>query len=139
MLRDGIHRTAALTMAKRKTPSTNLFVPTKAPSHRQQRVAEEIRHILAEIMTRGDLSRGPLIHPVTITGIKAAPDLRRATIYVMPLGGLKSDEVLQQLNEEAWFFRHELGRAIRLKYVPEITFELDTLFEYAEKIDRLLK
>ena len=125
-------------MARRKEPSKTLFVPTKAASHRQQRVAEEIRHILAGIMTRGDLSRGPLIHPVTITGIKASPDLRRATIYVMPLGGLKREEVLLQLNEEAGFFRTELARNIRLKYVPEIIFELDVQFEYAEKIDRLL-
>jgi ribosome-binding factor A len=111
------------------------------PSQRQLRVGEEIRHLLAAMFMRGDV-----YHPdlqgvsVTVTEVNVAPDMRNATAYVSPLGGKISDEALcDVLNTEAHHFNQAIAKGLTMKFTPRLTFESDKRFDYAAKIDALLK
>lgn len=110
------------------------------PSQRQLRVGEMLRHALAEILQRGDIS-DPLLEAsvVTVPEVRMTPDLRHAICYVMPLGGKDADGVAAALNAHARFLRGELGRRVTLKYVPDLKFEVDRSFEEGDRIDRLLR
>lgn len=113
----------------------------KAPSQRQLRVGEELRHVLAEIIARGEL-RDPLLKDVSITvsEVRASPDMRHATAFVMPLAGAGDPEaVVEALNRAAAFLSHELGRRIAMKYTPTLRFTLDRAFDEAQRIDALLR
>lgn len=111
----------------------------KAPSQRQLRVGEELRHALAWILERGEV-RDPGLHgmSVTVTEVSASPDLRNATAYVMSLGGEDMEGALGALNRAASFLRHRIAQQIELKYVPRLTFKADTSFDQAQHIDELL-
>ena len=113
--------------------------PSKAPSQRQLRVGEELRHALSRILNRGDL-RDPGLHDVsiTVTEVRMSPDLRTAAAYVMPLGGAAVDEVLAALKRAAPYLRNQIAGSVRLKFVPQLVFRADTSFEVGAKIDRLL-
>ena len=127
--------------------SLNLFVPTKAPSHRQKRVAQEIRHYLAEVFMRGDFpprytDDGDLISlpaPVTITDISLSPDLKHAVIFVMPLGGNHKEETLEFLKAASNFLRKCLSKQLLLRGTPKLIFQIDQGLEEAQKIEALLK
>jgi ribosome-binding factor A len=118
----------------------------KAPSQRQLRVGEEIRHVLASLLQEGDL-RDPLLYDasITVTEVRISPDLKNATAYVMPLGGRTQvegasvDDVISALNRAAPFFKGRIGRAMHLKYAPSLRFRLDDTFEEADKISSLLE
>lgn len=112
----------------------------KAPSQRQLRVGEELRHALAEVLSRDEL-RDPALSGVSITvsEVRASPDLRSATAFVMPLGGGDTATVLAALNRAAGFLRGRVGRTVRLKFAPAFRFEADTAFEEAGRIDALLR
>lgn len=111
----------------------------KSPSQRQLRVGEELRHALAEIIARGELRDPALINtPVTVTEVRASPDLRHATAYVVPLGGGDSEAVLAGLRRAAPYLQNRVARAVHLKFVPKFDFCADTSFDYAQKIDTLL-
>ncbi|UEM20965.1 30S ribosome-binding factor RbfA [Skermanella mucosa] len=109
------------------------------PSQRQLRVGEELRHALAEVLRRGDF-RDPDLQNlnVTVTEVRISPDLRNATAFITPLGGGHSDETVAALRRAAAFFRSQIARAVKLRYVPTLSFEADTSFEYADHINRLL-
>lgn len=113
--------------------------PGKAPSQRQRRVGEEIRHTLAWIIERGEL-RDPALAGVsiTVTEVRASPDLKNATAFVTPLGGGDAEPILEALRRAAPFLRHELGGRLRMKYVPRLSFQADTSFDEASHIDALL-
>lgn len=110
------------------------------PSQRQLRVGEMLRHALAEILQRGDVS-DPVLETtvVTVPEVRCSPDLRHATVYVMPLGGLKADEVIDALNRNRKFLRGELAHRVTLKYMPDLKFEIDRSFDTADRIDELLR
>lgn len=111
-----------------------------APSHRQLRVAEELRHAFGFILGRGDFrSRKLYGTTITVTEVTISPDLRNATIYIMPLAGRNQDETLEALKEEVPHLRHEIAQAVRLRFVPEIRFVLDKSFDHASEVARLLK
>ena len=112
----------------------------KAPSQRQLRAGELIRHALAEILTRGEV-HDPVIenHVITVPEVRVTPDLRLATVYVMPLGGRDESEVLSALERNKRFLRGELAHRINMKFAPEIRFRLDERFDEAERIDKLLR
>ena len=113
----------------------------KAPSQRQLRVGEELRHVLAEVLGRGGL-RDPVLKDlsITVSEVRAGAGMRNATAYVMPLGGSgEAEEVLAALNRAAPFLSHEVGRRITLKYTPVLHFEMDTVFDEAQRIDALLR
>ncbi len=112
----------------------------KAPSQRQLRIGEVIRHVLAEVFLR-DVLRDPDLVGVTITVTEArvSPDARNATIFVMPLGGSDSSKVVAALNASARYLRGELARSAELKHVPSLAFQADPSFDAADRIDSLLK
>lgn len=110
-----------------------------APSQRQLRVAELIRHALAELLTRGEIHDDVLArHVVTIPEVRLTSDLRLATIYVMPLGGQDVKPVLAALDRNKRFIRGEIARAVNLKFAPDIRFRFDDTFDEGARIDALL-
>jgi ribosome-binding factor A len=112
---------------------------TAAPSQRQLRVAEEIRHILADIFAR-DMVRDHELSGVaiTVTEVRTSPDLRRATVYVTRLGRRDVDKLLPALQRAAPFLRGRVARSIRLRVAPELSFAADTSIDYAMQVSRLL-
>ncbi|MGE4528231.1 MAG: 30S ribosome-binding factor RbfA [Rhodospirillaceae bacterium] len=112
----------------------------QAPSQRQLRVGEEIRHLVAQALERGELHDPVLdVVPVTISEVRVSPDLRHATAFVMPLGGLRLDDVLAALSRNAWVFNKLIARALRLRYTPTLNFIADTSFDEASHIDAVLR
>lgn len=109
------------------------------PSQRQLRMGEAIRHALAEVTARGDI-RDPLLRdlPITVTEVRPSPDLRRATVFVTPLGGQDMEQIVQALNRARGFYRAKVARMVEAKFVPELTFRADESFEQAQRIQRLL-
>jgi len=110
------------------------------PSQRQLRVGELIRHTLAELFSRGAV-HDPVIerHLITVPEVRMSPDLRLATIYVMPLGGRDTETVIEALERNKRFLRGELARAVNLKFAAEIRFRVDDRFDEAERIEKLLR
>ena len=111
----------------------------KAASQRQLRVGEELRHALAHIISRAQLQDPALKDVVlTVTEVRASPDLKTARAFVVPLGGGKPEPVVAALNRARGYFRGELGREVKLRYTPAIIFEPDGSFDAAQKIDDIL-
>jgi ribosome-binding factor A len=110
------------------------------PSQRQLRAGELIRHALAEILARGEV-HDPVIenHVITVPEVRMTPDLRLATIYVMPLAGRDADEVVAAFERNKRFLRGELAHRVSMKFAPEIRFRIDERFEEAERIAKLLR
>jgi ribosome-binding factor A len=123
---------------KRKRP--NQDAKAAGPSQRQLRVGEEIRHVLVEILARGQF-RDPDLQGVSITvsEVRVSPDLKHATAYVMPLGGANVDAVVKALRRASGFVRGEVARAVRLRVAPEIAFAADRSFEEASRIEAALR
>ena len=110
------------------------------PSQRQQRVAELVRHALAEVLQRGEVQDPVLAsHVVTIPEVRMSPDLRLATAYVMPLGGEHEREVLEALERNKKHLRHEVATRVNLKFAPELRFRRDETFDEAARIEALLR
>ena len=111
-----------------------------SPSQRQLRVGELVRHVLADLLARGEV-HDPVIqgHLITIPEVRMTADLRLATIYTMPLGGRDAEAVLAALNRNKRFLRGEIARRINLKFAPEIRFAIDDRFDEAERVERLLR
>lgn len=109
-------------------------------NQRQLRVGEEIRHALVEIMQRGHF-RDPDLQDlnVTVTEVRIGPDLKNATAFVVPLGGSEVSAVVAGLNRASAYFRSQLARALRLRHVPTISFEADSSFDYAARMNQLFK
>ena len=111
------------------------------PGQRQLRVAEQIRHLLVEILHRGRFRDPALLdaNRITVTAVEIGPDLKHATAFVMPLGGENADTFLDALNRANGYFRSELAERMDLRYIPKVTFKLDHSFDEAERIERLLR
>ncbi|PCJ34815.1 MAG: ribosome-binding factor A [Alphaproteobacteria bacterium] len=111
----------------------------QGPSHRVLRVGENIRHALSEIFTRGEI-RDPALDGVsiTVTEVRCSPDLRNATIYVMPLGGVNEQDVVAGLNRCRKFIRGKLSGMVSMKYLPNLKFTSDGSFGEADHIEQLL-
>jgi ribosome-binding factor A len=109
-------------------------------SPRQLRVGELIRHAVADMLSRGDI-HDPVIeaHMITVPEVRMSPDLRLATIYIMPLGGRDEQDVLDALENNKRFMRGEIARRINLKFAPDIRFRVDDRFDEAERIEKLLR
>lgn len=111
----------------------------RAPSQRQLRVGEELRHAIAYILERNDI-RDPDVagRAVTVTQVTVSPDLSHATVYVLPLGGGDSAALLAGLKRVRAYLRHEVATMVKLRMTPELVFAADTSFELASRIDALL-
>jgi ribosome-binding factor A len=109
-------------------------------SQRQLRVGELIRHELADMLSRGGI-HDPVIeqHMITVPEVRMSPDLRLATIYIMPLGGRDEKAVLEALDRNKRFVRGEIARRVNLKFAPEIRFRVDERFDEAERIEKILR
>jgi ribosome-binding factor A len=109
-------------------------------SQRQLRVGELIRHELAAMLSRGDI-HDPVVeaHLITIPEVRMSPDLRLATIYVMPLGGRDETAVIEAFDRNKKYVRGEIARRVNLKFAPEIRFRIDERFDEAERIEKLLR
>ena len=112
--------------------------PSAGPSQRQLRVGELIRRTLSEILAQGDL-HDPDLDGVSITvgEVRATPDLKRATAYVLPLGGGNREEILAALRRNKPEIRHQIARAMTLKHVPDLKFEIDETFDRMDATRRL--
>jgi ribosome-binding factor A len=112
----------------------------KAPSQRQLRVAEEIRHVLAGVFARGEIRDPDLadVH-VTVTEVRIGPDLKHAVAFVTRLGRSDIAEKLPALRRAAPFLRSQLAKSLRLRYAPDLSFQADTSIDYAMHVDELLR
>ncbi len=114
--------------------------PSAGPSQRQQRVAELVRHAIAEVLARGDIQDPVLAgHVITVPEVRMSPDLKLATAYVMPLGGRDEAEVVKALDANRKALRQEVARRVNLKFAPELRFRRDETFDEAARIDALLR
>jgi ribosome-binding factor A len=114
--------------------------PQAGPSQRALRVGALIRHALSEMLTRGDV-HDPVLegHLITVPEVRMSPDLRLATIYVMPLGGKGEKEVVAALERNKKFLRAELAHRVNLKFAPDIRFRADERFDEAARIEKILR
>jgi ribosome-binding factor A len=113
--------------------------PAKAPSQRQLRVAEEIRHVLSAVFLRGEFRDPELANEkVTVTEVRISPDLKAATAFVARLGRTDIDALLPALKRAAPFLRTQVAHAMRLRVAPILSFQPDTSLDYAMRIDALL-
>lgn len=110
----------------------------QGPSQRQLRAGELVRHALVEILREEELN-DPALHgvSVTVTEARMSPDLRHATVFVEPLGGVHAAEVVAGLNRVARFLRGRLGHSIDMKFTPDLKFMHDESFDAAAAMDRL--
>lgn len=111
----------------------------KEPSQRQLRVGEIIRGALSQLLLESNFF-GTILEGVSITVsvVKISPDLKNATVFVVPLGGQAPDGFVGALNEQANHFRYIIGKQVKLRYTPRLQFRFDDSFDEAKKISALL-
>lgn len=114
--------------------------PPEGPSVRALRVGEQVRHILSEILSRGDVHDDVLArHVVSITEVRMSPDLRHATAFIKPLLGKDEDAVLKALRTNTAYLQREVARRMTLKYAAKLKFLADDSFDEGSHIDKLLR
>lgn len=110
----------------------------KAPSQRQLRVGEEIRHAMSEILRRAAFRDTELADmAITVTEVRVSLDLRNATVFVLPLDG-EAEPMVAGLNRAAGYLRGQLARTVHLKYLPALSFVFDKSFEEASRIESIM-
>ena len=109
-------------------------------SVRLLRVGEQVRHILSDILARGDVHDDTLqSHLVSVTEVRMSPDLRHALVFVKPLLGQDEETVLKALRTNTAFLQREVATRVRLKYAAKLKFRADESFDEGGKIDTLLR
>jgi ribosome-binding factor A len=108
------------------------------PTQRQLRAGELVRHALVEILREADIT-DPVLEgvSVTVTEVRLSPDLRHAMVFVEPLGGVHAQEVVDAMNRHSKFLRGRLGKAIDMKFTPDLKFLHDDTFNEAARMSRL--
>jgi len=103
------------------------------------RVGELVRHVVAEMLSRGAMP-DPVLekHVITVPEVRMSPDLKLANIYIMPLGGGDVKPVIEALDKQKKFLRSELAHKVNLKFAPDLKFRVDESFEKSARIDALL-
>lgn len=109
-------------------------------AQRQLRVGEIMRHAIADILSQGGV-HDPVLETnlITVPEVKMSPDLKLATVYVIPLGGKNTELVLKALAANKGFLRTEAARRVNLKFAPDLRFRIDERFDEAERIEKLLR
>lgn len=109
-------------------------------SVRTLRVGEQVRHVLSEILQRGDVHDDTLAsHLVSITEVRMSPDLRHATVFVKPLLGKDEDAVLKALRTNTAYLQREVAHRVQTKYAAKLKFLADESFDEGSHIDALLR
>ena len=109
-------------------------------SVRTLRVGEQVRHILSEILARGDVHDEVLEkHLVSVTEVRMSPDLRHATVFVKPLLGKDEEVVVKALRTNTAYLQSEVARRVNLKYAAKLKFLIDESFDEGTRIDQLLR
>ena len=118
----------------------NNQISQKAFSQRQLRVGELVKQNLGELFIRNE-AKIPTINSklVTVTEVRMTPDLKTARVYVIPLGGIDTKETVRILTENSHLVRKALSKRLDIKFLPKLTFIEDNSFEYAEKIEKIIK
>ncbi len=114
----------------------------RPPSQRQLRVGEQVRHVLSDLLARGEV-RDPDVadHSITVTEVRVSPDLRNATAFIVPLAdtaGAASETIIAGLGRAAPYLRGRIARELNLRFAPRLTFVRDEGFDRAARIDALL-
>ena len=109
-------------------------------SQRQLRVGELVKQNLGELFIR-DEAKIPIINSklITVTEVRMTPDLKTARVYVIPLGGKGTKETVRILTEYSHLVRRALSKRLDIKFLPKLTFVEDNSFEYAEKIEKIIR
>ena len=109
-------------------------------SQRQLRVGELVKQNLGELFIRNE-AKIPTINSklITVTEVRMTPDLKTARVYVIPLGGIDTKETVKILTEYSHLVRKALSKRLDIKFLPKLTFVEDNSFEYAEKIEKIIK
>ena len=112
----------------------------RAFSQRQLRVGELVKQNLGEIFIRNE-AKIPSFNTklITVTEVRMTPDLKTARVYVIPLGGIDTKESVRILTEYSHLARRALSKRLDIKFLPKLTFVEDNSFEYAEKIEKIIK
>ena len=112
----------------------------RAFSQRQLRVGELVKQNLGELFLRNE-AKIPNINSklVTVTEVRMTPDLKTARVYVIPLGGVETKETVKILTEYSHLVRKALSKRLDIKFLPKLTFVEDNSFEYAEKIEKIIR
>ena len=109
-------------------------------SQRQLRVGEELRHLISNALHRETFYDAVLeSNNITVTEVNVSPDLKNAKVFIMPLGGENKIEVLDSLNRLKGYIQKLISSEIQLRQIPRLSFVIDTTFEYANKIDNIIK
>lgn len=117
----------------------DFFTTKSTNSQRPLRVGEEIRHALSEVFLRGDCHSIDLFGAsITVTEVRVAPDMKNASVFIMPLAGERKEEKLDALKVAAPEIRYLVSKKVKLRYMPKLHFALDNSFEEAERIHALL-
>ena len=109
-------------------------------SQRQLRVGELVKQSLGELFIRNEAKIHTInLKLITVTEVRMTPDLKTARVYVIPLGGIDTKEIVKILTEYSHLVRKALSKRLDVKFLPKLTFVEDNSFDYAEKIERLIK
>ena len=113
---------------------------TETRSVRLLRVGEQVRHVLSEILARGEVHDDVLTkHPVSITEVRMSPDLRHATVFVKPLLGQNEEAVIKALRTNTAYLQREVAARVQQKYAAKLKFLADESFDEGTHIDQLLR
>jgi len=113
---------------------------SKTASKRQLRVGEQLRHIISEVLAEGNIHDPDLTNTsITVTEVQPSPDMRNATVYIVPLGGENEASILKALNRSTGFIQSEMASHLSMKFTPRLAFKKDTSFDYGDHIDALIK
>ncbi len=116
------------------------FSKPHGSNHRLERVGELVRHAVADILARGEVRDDALDRrPLTIPSVQMSPDLKLATVLVMPLGGQGAAAAIEALDRHKKELRALVARRVNLKFAPDLRFVLDTSFEAQARMDALLR
>ena len=111
---------------------------SRAPRQRQLRVSEEIRHALSQMVLQANFRDPELVdQPITVTEVKVSPDMRNATVFVIPLIG-DPEKILPALSRAASYIRGQLAGSIKLRHSRNLKFEYDDSFDNAERIEMII-
>ena len=116
------------------------FSKPHSTSHRAERIGELVRHAVADVLARGEVRDEALDRrPLTIPSVRMSPDLKLATVLVMPLGGEGAAAAIEALDRHRKELRAIVARRVNLKFAPDLRFALDTSFEAQARMDALLR